>query len=485
MVDETGRQDMAAAPQGARARLFTSLRGRLLLLTIAFVLIAETLIFFPAAATFRNGWLSDRANAAHLAAMAAELAEDNLPEEAVRELLAGADAIGVARVYGGTTELLLGGDTGRAALLNEDRTRPRPLRDMAAVLRTLTGPPGRLIVLTAIPETRPDERILVILPEAPLREELAAFTVRLFWFFLFIALVTGGLIYMALLFLFVRPMRHLSLAMTAFQEDPSDATRILAASTRHDEIGEAERALSAMQADVLAAMRQRERLASLGLAVAKINHDLRNVLASAQLVSDRLAASEDARTAAMGQRLVRAVDRGIRLCSEVLEYGRSRERPPALEPVALHGLLEEVAAEARGSLPGARWINEVSPALEVMGERDSLHRLFGNLARNALQAMKEAGGAELRVSAEASGGRVRVRMADTGPGIPRHIAGQLFTPFSGSGAPGSTGLGLSITRELAGLMGGSVILESTGPDGTVFMVELAGVQAGRSQAGKP
>ncbi len=462
----------SGAPGHTRAGFASSLRGRLLVLTVLFVLIAEVLIYFPAAAAFRNGWLNDRANAAHLAAIAAELADENLSEEAVRELLAGADAIGVARVFGGATELLLGGDTGGAPLLNEDRTRLAPLRDMLAVIGTLTGPDDRLIVLTARPETRPDERILVILPEAPLREALASFTVRLFWVFFFLAILSGGLIYLALLFLFVRPMRLLSLAMTAFQEDPSDATRILAASGRHDEIGEAERALSAMQADVLTAIRQRERLASLGLAVAKINHDLRNVLASAQLVSDRLATSEDARTAAMGQRLVRAVDRGIRLCSEVLEYGSARERPPVMEPVSLRALLDEIALETLGPATHVRWTNAVDASLEVSGERESLHRLFANLIRNAAHAMKDASPAELRVEAQRNDTGVLIHVIDTGPGIPDHVRERLFTPFSGSGAPGSTGLGLSIARELAGLMGGQITLEKTGPDGTIFRVEL-------------
>lgn len=472
MVRWTGNKGDPGVRHGARAGIASSLRGRLLVLTVLFVLIAEVLIYFPAAAAFRNGWLNDRANAAHLAAIAAELAEDNLSEEAVRELLDGADAIGVARVFGGATELLLGGDTGGAPLMDEDRTRSAPLRDMLAVIRTLTGPADRLIVLTASLETRPDERILVILPEAPLREALADFTVRLFWVFFFLAILAGGLIYLALLFLFVRPMRKLSIAMTAFQEDPSDATRILAASTRRDEIGEAERALSAMQADVLAAIRQRERLASLGLAVAKINHDLRNVLASAQLVSDRLATSEDARTAAMGQRLVRAVDRGIRLCSEVLEYGSVRERPPAMEPVRLAPLLDEIAADTLGGAPHVSWVNAVDQDLEVSGDRESLHRLFANLFRNAAQAMKPEAPARLSVETRQAGGPVQIMVRDTGSGIPDHVRERLFTPFSGSGAPGSTGLGLSIARELASLMGGTVALEATGPEGTVFRVEL-------------
>jgi signal transduction histidine kinase len=449
-----------------------SLGGRLLVLTISFVLTASILIFFPSAANFRNNWLGERANAAHLAAIAAELAGNNLSEEAVRELLDGADAIAVARITGGATELVLGADTGDAPLREEDQTRRRPLREMAAVIATFTGPEDRLIVLTAIPPTRPDERILVILPEAPLREALIGFSARLFWFALFASLVTGALIYLALLVLFVGPMRRLSLSMTRFQENPSDARRVLSPGTRHDEIGEAERALAAMQADILAAIRQRERLASLGLAVARINHDLRNVFASAQLVSDRLATSEDERTAAMGQRLVRAIGRGIRLCSDVLEYGRSGETRPDLQAVTLAPLVDEIAGELLGTETRIEFDNTIAPDIAVMADRDSLHRLFGNLVRNAATAMKDRQVARLTVSAETRGDEVHITFADTGPGIPQAVQARLFEPFSSGGGEGSTGLGLSIARELAGLMEGRITLQSTGPDGTVFEVVL-------------
>ncbi|WP_429910529.1 sensor histidine kinase [Glycocaulis sp.] len=467
------REGLARAGQIVRAGT-GSLGGRLLALTIAFVLTASVLIFFPSAANFRNSWLGERANAAHLAAIAAELAEDNLSEEAVRELLDGADAIAVARIAGGATELVLGADTGNAPLLDEDQTRRRPLREMAAVIATFTGPEDRLVVLTAIPQTRPDERILVILPEAPLREALIGFSARLFWFALFASLVTGALIYLALLVMFVGPMRQLSLSMTRFQENPSDAGRVLTPSQRHDEIGEAERALAAMQADILAAIRQRERLASLGLAVARINHDLRNVFASAQLVSDRLAASEDERTAAMGQRLVRAIGRGIRLCSDVLDYGRTAETRPELQPIALTPLIDEIAGELVPADESVIWENMIAPEITVMGDRDMLHRLFGNLVRNAITAMKGRDPARLSISAEASGDEVHVTLADTGPGIPPAVQARLFEPFSSGGGEGSTGLGLSITRELAGLMEGAITLQSTGPEGTVFVVSLKG-----------
>ncbi|MGP1275016.1 MAG: sensor histidine kinase [Caulobacterales bacterium] len=465
------RQGLERAWRGVSVRK-GSLGGRLLALTIVFVLASSLLIYFPTASNFRNNWLGERANAAHLAAIAAELAGNNLSEDAVRELLAGADAMAVARITGGATELILGADTGDAPLLDEDQTRPRPVRNMLAVIGTFTGPPDRLIVLTAIPQTRPDERILVILPEAPLREALIGFSARVFRFSLFTSLVTGSLIYLALLFLFVGPMRRLSHSMTQFQENPSDARRVLAPSLRSDEIGEAERALAAMQADILSAIRQRERLASLGLAVAKINHDLRNVFASAQLVSDRLATSEDARTAAMGQRLVRAIGRGIRLCSDVLDYGKTGEAPGELRAVALRPLMEEIAAELTSGAEGLVWQNTLPEGLTVLGDRDSLYRLFANLIRNAVTAMKDADPARLSVEAVEAGSVITVRLTDTGPGIPKRVRTRLFEPFSSGGGQGSTGLGLSIARELAVMMDGSIELVSTGREGSVFEVTL-------------
>src|SRR5690606_5767639 len=98
-----------------------------------------------------------------------------------------------------------------------------------------------------------------------------------------------ALVYLSLQWLLVRPMRALTQNMTAFSEAPEDETRIIVPSGRSDEIGIAERQLQAMQHGLRAALRQKAHLAALGAAVARINHDLRNILSSASLMSDRLA----------------------------------------------------------------------------------------------------------------------------------------------------------------------------------------------------
>lgn len=468
---DTARTRPGAALTGVR-RAATSLPGKLLGLAVAFVMLAEILIFLPSAAAFRTEWLTDRAEAAHLAALAAEAAPGAMPsQDMVRELLEGADVVAVGRVYDGVNELVLGGQV-EGKLVKADLTDTSMLDSMLAACDTLFAPPGRYINIQAIPETRPGERLSVIVPEAPLRRALIDFSIRIFWLSIFISLVTGGLIYLSLMFILVRPMRRLARAMTAFQEDPSDPARTVQPSRRADEIGEAERALAAMQADVRSAFRQRERLAALGGAVAKINHDLRNVLSSAQLISDRLAMSSDERVAGMGARLVRAIDRGVRLCAETLDYGRSEERDPQLETVRLRDALDDAAGDAFASVGAAEWVNAIDEDITVRADPDHLHRIFLNLFRNALQAMERSDPRQLRVAARRENGRVLVTVNDTGPGIPERVQATLFAPFAVTANAGGTGLGLSIARELARDLGGDVRLAVTGETGSVFEVEL-------------
>jgi signal transduction histidine kinase len=309
-------------------------------------------------------------------------------------------------------------------------------------------------------------------PEACLRAELYAYSRNIVWLSLFIAVVTGGLLYLVILFMLVRPMRRLSKAMTRFQEDPTDPGRTVTAGTRSDEIGDAEAALSAMQAEVRAAFAQRERLAALGGAVARINHDLRNVFASAQLISDRLAMSKDERVSAMGARLVRAVDRGIRLCQESLDYGKTQEHAPELQSIGLRNAVDDAAGDAFAATGVADWINDIDEGLSVSVDADHLHRIFVNLIRNAIQAMEGREIARLSVVAEARGGDVVVTLTDTGPGVPGRVQETLFQPFGVSGSKSGSGLGLSIARELARSMGGDVKLARTGEAGSVFEVRL-------------
>lgn len=456
--------------------LIESLPGQLLMLTIGLMAIGVVLVYFPATAGYRLQWMMGRAEAAHLAALAADVAPGGgLGEEEVGELLAGADAVAVSRVRGGMNELVLyagpiGGD-----LAESDLRKTGWIGNIRDTVEMLLAPPGRFLRIRATPMGRPDEVIDVIVPEAPLKAALAAFSRRYLAYSVLIALAVGAIIYLSLFYLFVRPMRRLANAMIQFRAAPHDPARTIRPSGGRNEIGQAETELAVMQADIRQALAQRERLAALGEAVATINHDLRNVLASAQLVSDRLAMDSDERVRGMGQRLVRAVDRGVRLCEATLEFGRAEQSPPVRQSVALADLLEEAASDARPGEGGrtVEWRNNVDVGQHLHADPDHAHRIFLNLFRNAIQAMT-AGDASsvLEVTASAEDGYCRIAVRDTGPGLPLRARENLFRPFAGSTRHGGTGLGLSIARELARAHGGDVELGETGPDGTVFVVRL-------------
>src|SRR3546814_13881629 len=84
-----------------------------------------------------------------------------------------------------------------------------------------------------------------------------------------------------------------------------------------------------MQQGLRAALLKKTRLAALGTAVTKVNHDLRNILATASLISDRLAKSGDPAVRSMAPALVNAIDRALHLCAQALQF--TREGPAQLE----------------------------------------------------------------------------------------------------------------------------------------------------------
>ena len=464
-----------------------SLAGQLLMVTLGLIALGVVLFYFPAAAGFRMQWMSDRAEAAHLAALAADVAPGGaLGEDEVRALLMGADAVAVSRVRNGMNELVLYSGPIEGGLVESDLRSAGWMTHIRDTVDVLFAPPGRLLRIRAEPMGAPGETIDVIVHETPLRAALHAFSRRLLVYSALGALVAGTVIYAALFFLFVQPMRRLAAAMTRFREAPDDPARIVTPSGERNEIGQAEAELALMQAEIRQALHQRERLAALGGALAKVNHDLRNVLASAQLVSDRLAMDADDRVRGMGERLVRSVDRGIRLCEATLQYGRAEEGPPQRAPVPARALLDEVVADAGLDAADTVWVNGLDTALVLDADPDQAHRIFLNLCRNAVQAMRDGEATRrLEVSLQRDGrdgGLAEIRVGDTGPGLPSKARDRLFQPFAGSTRRDGTGLGLSIARELARGHGGDVVLVETGPSGTVFAVRLPVRQAAGREA---
>ena len=239
-----------------------------------------------------------------------------------------------------------------------------------------------------------------------------------------------------------------------------------------------------MQRRVRAALRQRARLAALGAGVAKINHDLRNMLATAAVLTDRLATARDPEVQKLSLPLVAAIDRAIALCTQTLSFATGRLPAPRRAAFALAPLVDEVRAALPIDEDSVDWRNEVPPELSVSADRGQLYRVISNLTQNAVQALAcHDGGGTVRVGAWRDSGETLVEIADSGPGIPAPVRDHLFEAFAGDGKSDGTGLGLAIARDLVRNHGGDIELESSGPAGTVFRLHLPVAPEAETAAG--
>jgi signal transduction histidine kinase len=272
-------------------------------------------------------------------------------------------------------------------------------------------------------------------------------------------------------------MRRITENMTAFRADPENPARIIAVSSRRDEIGTAESELATMQRDLASMLHQKNRLAALGLAVSKISHDLRNLLASAQLFSDQLTSSPDPKVQRFAPKLMRALERAIAFCQSTLSYGAAQEAPPDRKTVELEPLIEEVHETlGLGIDVPIRWIMAVERGMTVEADHDQLFRILVNLTRNAVQALearaaRDAARDQIRITGRREGAVAVIEVSDTGPGVSDKARAHLFEAFQGSTRTGGSGLGLAIAAELVRAHGGDIRLVE-GTLGATFRVTI-------------
>jgi len=464
----------SSAPRRGWRKL--GLSSRLLLLTLLFVMIAEVLIFVPSVANFRNVWLGDRLAAARTAALVLEAAPDEaLPEELIRQLLQNVGVETIALRVKGARRLLAVNDMPPMVGATFDFQSMNAGRAIAESFGILLSGGGRTI--RVIDRAALDGDIVeIVLRERPLREAMLRFSGNILALSLVISGITAALVFLTLRRLIVRPVERLTRSIARFAERPEDQTRLMRPSGRTDEIGAAETAVAGMQQALSQQLKQKQHLAALGLAVSKINHDLRNMLAAAQLISDRLGAVKDPTVQRFAPKLVQTLDRAIAFCQSTLTYGRADERPPRLETLRPHALLEEVRGLTEmGADPSIAWENRIPLGVTLRSDPEHLFRIFANLCRNAIQAMEGApSGGQHRLTvtykADARGHAFEVR--DTGPGVPLAVREKLFEAFRGSARSGGTGLGLAIAFDLARALGGSIELVDRAQGGACFRLIL-------------
>jgi len=462
------------------------LSSRLLVLTVLIVTLGGLLVLPWSLAQFEENWLEDRIRLAEIATLAFDASPNQVVSNRLTDqLLNGADVLSIAVQSEGVRRLVLAPPRfPRTPYLVDLRGGFSPDL-LAAPFETLFSGKDRLVRVVAKPRFHQGDFIEIVTTDVRLQKALLAYLLRISAIAVIVAAVVGGLIYLLLNALFVQPMQRITGSMERFRVDPDDPLARPHLSGRRDEIGRAEAELDRMQADLRAALNSRARLAALGEAVAKINHDLRNMLTSAQIASERLAQSGDPKVAQALPRLERALDRAIRLASNVLAYGRSEEAEPSLAPVHLADAVAEAAEDAGLTLQGVRLVSKVGTRARVLADPEQLNRILVNLLRNAREAIVSRPGGDghgrVEITFERREADCLIRIADTGPGVPERVRERLFQPFSGTTRQGGAGLGLAISRELAQGHGGDLVLASTGADGTVF--ELTLPNAARGQAG--
>jgi signal transduction histidine kinase len=455
--------------------IFRTLTGRFLLLTIAFVMLAEVLIFLPSIARFREDYLINRLERAQIASLALLASDGAVSEKLAQELLVNAGVYNVVLRRDEMRELILSSPVPGPVFATYDLRAPGPVTLMRDAMVTLALREPRVVRVIGDPVRDGGSLIEVTLDTGPLRRELLDYGARILMLSLVISLVTASLLFVSVQRLIVGPLRRVIGTMADYAKAPEDVRRVITPRAAVTELREAEEALRDMQNELIGALRQKERLAQLGGAVARISHDLRNMLATATLVADRIEASEDPAVKRAAPKLVGALSRAVSLCESTLTFGRAEEPPPRLAPLALRALVAEIfEAESLTVSPvGLDLLNEVPPDLSLHADSEQMFRVLGNLVRNARQAIEGTGKpGSIEISARHQGGNVVIRVQDTGPGLPEKARAHIFAAFQGGARKGGTGLGLAIAAELVRGHGGAIELVQSDAEGTEFRLTL-------------
>lgn len=454
--------------------MMNSLSGRLVVLTTIFVMLAEVLIFVPSIARFREDYLMNRLERAQIASLAL-LADDMIDRELEAELLENAGVFNVVLRRDQVRQLML------ASELPHPISQTFDMRDNSAAilirdaLTRFIAPENEVIRVIGAPVRDAGLLIEITMETDPLRAAMLDYGIRILILSAVISIFTAFLLFLAMRALLLKPIKGVVGHMQNYAEAPEDGRRIITPTASVTELREAEEALQKLETDLTQALRQKDRLAQLGSAVSKISHDLRNILTSAQLFTDRIEMSEDPTVKRMAPKLVGSITRAVHLCESTLAFGKAEEPSPTLTKLPLSDLVEEVIDGERLAVGEAdvSFSCAVPFGLMVRADPEQLYRVLANLIRNARQALIAGStSGEISVDAREDDEAWWIDVADTGPGLPAKAQEHLFTPFQGGASKGGSGLGLAISAELVRGHGGTLELAETGPAGTRFTICL-------------
>jgi signal transduction histidine kinase len=460
-----------------RIKTARSLSSKVLVLTVTFVMVAEVLIFVPSVANFRMRWLQDRVNTAAIASVVLANADaESLSRKMQDDILMATGAKAIALREAGVSRLLAAEEMPPTVDRHIDLRQSGPMTAIGDVMDTLINGGNRTIRVYG-PVGDSGKTVEIIISDKGLLDALLVYARNVFLLSIIISLFTGSLVFFALRRMMIAPIRAMTANMLRFSADPENPGGILIPGQRSDEIGVAEAELSSMQRELQRTLSSRKHLADLGLAVSKINHDMRNMLAPAQLLSDRLTDLEDPTVRKIAPRLLRALDRAVTFSESVLAYGKGKEAEPKFRTVPVKSLAGDVFELLGIDEPGAHGItavNMVPEDLALEADPDQLFRIISNLVRNSIQALSQTDIAVKHIVV--AGGRIGnstvISVEDTGPGLPQKARENLFAAFKGSARADGTGLGLAIAHELVTLHGGTIELREDREHGAHFEIRI-------------
>ncbi len=464
--------------------LSLNLSSKLLVLTIGFVMLSEIFVFVPSVAKFRNDWLTDRLTRSRTVLLMLDDYESaQNPEEAnaremarIEEAIRSFDVITLAHKKDGMRQLIaMINDSPAIMEAHFDVHHTGPWQSIKDAFGTLLSRSPRTILVTGSPPGS-NQLFEAVVLEQPLRQAMLRYTRNVMILSFIISVLTASMVYFSLSKLFVRPIKRMADNMIDFTKNPELVEKVIMPCGRGDEIGVAEERLRDMQLDLQTTLSNQKRLASLGLAVSKINHDLRNILASVQLFSDRLTRVPDPEVQRFAPKLIAGIDRAIGYCQSTLVYSSAKEEAPNRHLIKLYRMTRELenfldVAENNG----IEWNNKVSEEIEIYADYEQIFRVLMNLSRNAIKVMEklpDEAPKKLTIEAESNGNYTSITIRDTGPGLPEEAKKHLFEAFRGSVSQGGTGLGLAIAYEIINQHGGKIFLRENSEQGATFQIDL-------------
>jgi signal transduction histidine kinase len=216
-----------------------------------------------------------------------------------------------------------------------------------------------------------------------------------------------------------------------------------------------------------------ERLAALGRAAGSISHDLRHhlaaLVANAEFLHDPNLSDSDRDE--LYREIQRASEQMTALIDSLVEISRER-RTLMLAEDDLAQIIAHAGDAVRANPEYRNQQIEIHSDVKAWGTFDSqkLQRAFFNLLLNACEAVSPLG--EVKVIITERGNTFQCRISDSGVGIPESLREAIFEPFISAGKNNGTGLGLTIASKIIRDHGGDIVVESTSPSGTTFLVSL-------------